>query len=312
MITNPEHTILISSLGWVDRDALWQFDVAASTIECRSMGTGARYLSLHSTGSNYFSVGHHFDGAKIELTVHSFSDPITILARATVSEHGVQFSGNPTTWQSVPLLYVEYLKFEPWKDFVLLKIFPATEQVEIQRLEWYDDTYDKGYQGVIGVLPFAGEDFALVSVQRSSKLVVHDTETGKKIGGCDLGGNGGNPSLKFRGGNEIWASDYDSLVVLNRRDLHVVRRARLQNAAAGTQQFIGEYSFSPDENVCVVARPFSGDVVGIDPDTLKIVSSAKVGQQPLEVAAIAAGEIVARDWKTGNLLRGKLKRSWFS
>lgn len=310
MIANPERTALVSSLGWVDQDKLWLFDVPSGSAEHISLNSGAKYLSLHSSGSNYFSVGHHFDGARFELTVHSFSEPRKVLARATVKNDERKVIGDASIWKEVPLLYIEYFGFEPWKDFVLLKISPSTVQVEVQRLEWYDDTYDKGYQGVIGVLPLPGGVSALVSVQRSSKLVLHDLETGKKTGDVDLGGIGGNPHLQFRSGSdEIWASDYDSLVVLDKNDFHVVRKSRLQNAAPGTQQFIGDYSFSPNDNICVVARPFSGDVVGIESNTLKVVSSAKVGQQPLEVAALPGEEIVARDWKTGKLLRGGLKRS---
>ena len=36
------------------------------------------------------------------------------------------------------------------------------------------------------------------------------------------------------------------------------------------------------------------------------------GRRPLEVAALPRGEVVARDWKTGDLLRGKLERRWFA
>jgi len=48
---------------------------------------------------------------------------------------------------------------------------------------------------------------------------------------------------------------------------------------------------------------------------MKIGWSAALGRQPLEVAVLPGGpEIVARDWKTGELLRGELKRKrrWFS
>jgi hypothetical protein len=64
----------------------------------------------------------------------------------------------------------------------------------------------------------------------------------------------------------------------------------------------------------VVARPFSADVVGVDVATLKITQSAKLGRQPLELVALPDGEVIARDWKTGDLLRGRLKRrsfGWF-
>ena len=61
-----------------------------------------------------------------------------------------------------------------------------------------------------------------------------------------------------------------------------------------------------------MARPFSGDVVGIDTATLKVKCTAKLGRQPLEVAALGRGAIVARDWKTGDFLRGQLTRTWLA
>jgi len=311
MISNPERTVILSSIGWIDRDALWRFDGSAGSEERLLLGSGARYLSLHSSGSSYFSVGHHFDGARFDLTLHRFSDPVNVVARATVDGEGTQMVGDSSAWKEVPLLYVEYLGFEPWKDFVLVKISPAP--IEVQRLEWYDGTYDKGYQGVIDVLAVPGEDLAFVSVQRSSEVILHDVQTGRKLGSIDLGGGAGNPRLRLRNrSDEIWASDYDTLVVIDGKARRIVRRARLQSAAAGTQRFIGDYSFAPDDQVCVVARPFSGDVVGVDVATLKVKSSARLGRQPLDVVALPRGEVVARDWKTGDFLRGRLERRWFA
>jgi hypothetical protein len=235
-----------------------------------------------------------------------------VVARALISSSERTVGGDELAWRGVPLLYVEYLGFEPWTDYVLVRILPSTGEIQIQRLEWYDESYDKGYQGVIGVLAVPGEDFAIVSVQRDSRLVLHDLETGTKRGLIDLGGRGGNPHLQFTNDyREIWATDYDSIVVIQGEDLRVLKKARLQDAADGCQQFIGDFSFAPDDKICAVARPFSGDVVGIDTRTLETRSIAKVGQQPLEVAALPSGRIVARDWKTGELLHGHFKRRWF-
>jgi hypothetical protein len=129
----------------------------------------------------------------------------------------------------------------------------------------------------------------------------------------ELGNRGGNPSLELHNsGKEVWASDYDTLVVVRTEDWQIDRRARLQSAIGGTQQFIGDFSFAPDQELCVVARPFTGDIVAVDIATLRIKRSAKIGRQPLEVAALPRGEVVARDWKTGDLLRGALKRRWFA
>jgi hypothetical protein len=162
MIANPDRTTLVSSMGWVDHDALWVFDVSTVRAERLPMGSGARYLSLHSSGTNRFSVCHRFDGAGFELTVRNFADPARVQAHAILNENQNQITGDASAWGGVPLLYVDYLRFEPWQEFVLLKIRPESGDIHVQRLEWYDETYDKGYQGIIGVLEVPGEDFAIV------------------------------------------------------------------------------------------------------------------------------------------------------
>jgi hypothetical protein len=253
-------------------------------------------------------VAHHFDGRRrVELSVRSFSSPDVALGRAILTDGESTLAGDPSAWADVPLLFVEYLGFAPWNDFVLLKVSPTTGKMEIQRLEWYDDSYDKEYQGVIGVLPLPGDGGALVSVQRSSRLILHDLETGKQRRSIDLGDRCGNPRLELRdAGKELWASDYDTLVVIRTEDWQIDEVSRLQPAESGTQQFIGDFSFVPGQGLCAVARPFSGDVVGVDVRTLKIKRSARLGRQPLEVVALPSGEVIARDWKTGDLLRGTL------
>jgi len=110
MISDPERTTLISSIGWVDHDALWHFDVSASRVELIALGTGARHLPVHSSRSRFFSVGHHFDGARFELTVHSFADPRRILAHAILKDAERKIMGDASVWGEVPLLYVEYLR----------------------------------------------------------------------------------------------------------------------------------------------------------------------------------------------------------
>jgi hypothetical protein len=92
----------------------------------------------------------------------------------------------------------------------------------------------------------------------------------------------------------------------------VERSRKLQEAASGTAQFIGAFAFDEAETLCAIARPFSGDIVGIDPDTLRTKYRAKVGSQPLEVALLRDRRVFARDWKTGNLLTAELSRAWFA
>ena len=308
MISNAERTVLLSSLGWVDHDALWRFDVRTSTVDRIPLASGARYVSLHASMSDTFAVAHHFEGARAEVTVRLVADPARVLARAAVGDGAATLSGDNRAWASVPRLYVAYLGFEPWKDFALLVISGSAGRIDVQQFDWYNTTYDKMYQGVIDVLEMPGQRAALVSVQRSSRLILHDLATGAQKGFVDLAGKLGNPQLRWRSAaQEVWASDYDTIVVIDPTEWRVARSARVQGGASGTQQFIGEFSFGPDD-ACIVARPFGGDVVSLDPSMLRIRQIANVGQQPLEAAALPGGDIVARDWKTGELLRGTLRR----
>ena len=308
MISNRERTRVLSSMGWVDGDALWLFDVPTGRPEAIPLSTGARYASIHAGGADFFSATHHFDGRRFEITVRSFSSPSEVLARVAVDEQGAAWSGDFSAWATVPRLYVEYLGFQPWQDFTLLEVSSSAEDVRFHRLAWYDESYDKLYQGVIGVTEIPNTQSALVSVQRSSWLVLHDLTTDLQIKTVDLAGRHGNPRLELRdSGRELWASDYDTLVVLRCEDWRILRTARLQGARAGTLEFIGDFSFAANDGPCVVARPFSGDVVAIDARTLKIRQSARLLRQPLEAIALPNGEIVARDWKTGDLLRGSLR-----
>jgi hypothetical protein len=312
MITDPERTTLLSSMGWVDGDALWRFDVASGRIDTIPVASGARYLSLHESGSDRFVAAHHFDGARFELTVRRFAEPRDVIARAEVVDGESRLHGDADAWRDVPRLYVGYLEAAPWKDYVLMRVLAPAGRVEIQPLEWFDDhTYDKGYQGVIQALAVS-DDTALVSVQRSSRLILHDLNTGKRTRSIDLAERGGNPLLTLRNsGRELWASDYDTIVVVDPIAWRVVRSMRLQDATTNNmRQFIGDYAFAADEPQCVVARPFSGDVVAIDANSLRTRRSAWLGHQPLEVAPLPRGRIVARDWKTGAVLTGTLKRKW--
>jgi hypothetical protein len=236
-----------------------------------------------------------------------FSAPEVTVSTASYESGRTSLIGNEAAWDGLPQLFVAHLA-QPWNDHVLVKI--ESGHLHIQRLEWYDSSYDKGYQGVIDVIALPDPRYAIVSVQRSSELVLHDLDTGKASRKVSLGSRLGNPKLALRrSGKEVWASDYDTLAIVDTDTWRVLRRKRLQGAA-GSGQFIGDYSFSADGSCCV-ARPHSGDVVAVD-ERLKIRRSAALGRQPQEAIELPSGDVIARDWKTGDLLRGQMEKiGWF-
>jgi hypothetical protein len=311
MIVDPARTVVLSSVGWVDGDALWRLDVASRRVDALPLGTGARWARLHHEDGDRFAVDHGFDGARFEVSVRSFDRPATVLARAVVEPGRAGLEGDAAAWIGVRQLYVPYLRFEPWRDSVLVRVVPDAGRIDVQRLSWFDDSYDKDYEAPIDVIASPDRSTAIVSVQRRSRLILQDLASGTVRGAVELADRGGNPELRLRAsGRELWASDYDTIAVVRTADWQVDRSALVQSEPArNSQLFIGDYGFAPDADLCVVARPYSGDIVAIDPATLKIVQTAKTGKQPLQVAAVGEGRVIARDWKSGELLSGTLSAS---
>lgn len=307
MIRDPQERTLISSMGWVDRGSLWCFDIGSGKEHKHEIGD-AKYLTLHAGTGGLFAAVHHFEGERLEITAHSFTRPEVALARCLIAAERRRIEGDMSVWNSLPRNYVAYLKQPAWSDFALIQI--ADGKASLQTFEWYDNHYDKMYQGIIGVTGLPGSHLLAVSVQRDSKPVIYDPHARRKVGEIPLAGGHGNPTLYFRReAPELWADDYDTLVVLEPNSWRVLRKAKLQEAASGTGQFIGQFAFDADEQLCAVARPFSGDVLGLHPKTLKISHRAELGQQPLEVAILRDFRVFVRDWKNGQLSKGTLQRA---
>jgi len=310
MLANERGDAVISSLGWVDHAGLWVFCVSTGAPQSVLLGD-AKYLSLHDGVRDFFSVVHHFEGDRLEVTVHKFSEPAEPVSRASVTTGGSQILGDPSAWANVQTNYVSYYAGPLWSDFALVRVHPSEGRVELQQFAWYTDEYDKGYQGVVGVTEVPGEDLLIVSVQRDSRPILYDPLARSKVGSLELCGRGGNPSLFFRHhAHELWADDYDTIVKIEPRTWRVLKSRTLQGDAAGTRQFIGQFSFDRDETLCVVARPFSGDVIALSPRSLRPRFRCKLHGQPLEAVALPDRSVVARDWKSGALLRGELGRVW--
>lgn len=311
MICDENERKLISSLGWVEKGSLWIFDIESGEIEIFKLSE-ANYLSLHRGKDNVFSVVHHFDDSHVEITAHSASNPKSVISKIFLGDSNYAYSGDIQVWKNVPRSYVPYISRNSVKDFWLVLLDAENRNIDFQRFEWYDDGYDKGYQGIIGVTEIPSSELLLISVQRDSNLVLYDPVEQKLLRKIELGGRCGNPKLRFRlNANELWADDYDTILKLDPMDWSVKASKKLQDEANGVSQFIGDFSFNADESLCVVSRPFSGEVVALDLENLRIRYHCKTGNQPLEALVLKNKKMVARDWQTGNILTGRMKRRFF-
>jgi hypothetical protein len=310
MLIDNKTERVISSLGWVDRGSLWTFSLNAETPQTIPI-SDAKYLSLKQGCDDTFAVVHHFDGNRLEVSAHRFAEAgqavsrVSFLATSTqgsLKQPRVSIEGDTSIWSLLPCAYTAYA----FGDFHLFNPLGAPA---MERLDWYDDSYDKGYQGITDVVEVPGTEYVIVSVQRDSNPVLYDRGRRQVVRKLKLAGKFGNPHFLFRpNSTEIWASDYDSIVKLDGTTYEVVKSVRLQDSVAGASQFVGSFCFASGGDICVVARPFSSDVVVLDSTSMSIVREVKLEGQPLDAAVLLDGLVVARDWKTGALAQGKLSR----
>jgi hypothetical protein len=308
MLTNTSESIVISNFGWVDRGGLWTYRVSEQQERHVTFGE-AHHLTLYAGTDDHFSVVHHNDGTRVEISVHRFDDVSMALGRAVVEAEGSSVSGSASAWAHVPTNYAAYYKGPETADFVLIRVDPVNQRVSLQQFNWYTDKdYDKGFQGVVGVTEIPGDSRLLISVQRDSRLVLYDPIAQRKRRLIELAGRGSVRALFFTSRTKtLWAQDHDTIVKLDPRHFRILSSHRI-GATDGPSfgQLVGSFWLNRDETMCVVPRPHAGDVVALDPIDLKIQSRCTTGHQPLAAVALATGSVIARDWQTGSLLRGQL------
>jgi len=305
VILNSDGTKAVSTLGWVDRGSLW-----VNSVEDRSpqkvVLSDAKYLSVLGGQKDFFAVLHHWDGKRLEITAHAHSNPQEIISRLSLREAISGFpsrieilrEGDLRVWDGLPAAFTGYA----FGDYRLILTRHPGEG-DVQTLSWFDDDYDKGYQGIVGALEVPDSSFLIISVQRDSHPVLYDPESRKAIRKLSLADRGGNPAFQFRAtGHEFWTADYDAIVKLDGKTLEVIGIRTVQAAHQGTRQFIGNFCFNLCQDLCFIARPFSEDAVILDPNSMAEISRIKLGRQPLDIAILANGKLVARDWKTGDFL----------
>jgi hypothetical protein len=305
VIVDPGERVVLSNLGWVDHGAVWRYDASTGRVDHVGLGD-ARHLVLQTGAGGLFTAVHHYDGSRLTVTVQSFDRPMAIVAQVVVNGWVARRTGDAEVWAALPQQYVGWLNGDATgaAGYFLVSITP--EGAEVARLDWFDGRwYDLMYQSVVAVaaIPQSGE--LLFGVQRAGHLVLAE-RSGERRRTVELAQRRGNPVPHVRTtAAEVWAIDYDTLVCLDSSTWDATGVVRLQEAADGRAMFVGDLWMPPSEDVIVVPRPGSGDVVLVDPARLHVDRSVPLGRQPL-VAAIAGQQLVARDWKTGEALLGDL------
>jgi hypothetical protein len=329
VICDPDARVVLSSLGWVDRGALWRFDIATGEQDTVVL-SDADYLRVFDGDRQHFVVQHHWGADRFRVTAQTWMDPGVPVSSIEVNGWVPHLDGDASVWSSLRSAYVGSLGDDATGAAGYFVLTVRDGAVDLARLDWFDGHYDQGYQGVTSVHHIPGTSQYLFGVQRSSDLVLVDEDDWHVVRRIPLAGRGGNPSPVFsKRDASVWAVDYDTVVRLDRRSWQVLGSSMLQPAIdrtarfAGrpwqmlrswmlrptidkTAMFVGRPWLSADEVDLVIPRPASGDVVVLDPQDLTPRASVAVGQEPLVAVALAGGRVLARDWKTGTTLSGDL------
>ena len=305
MITSPDGKTIVSSLGWIDGGSLWQIEASKKKMSCIQL-SGARYLSLHCGRNGHFSVVHHFESDHLEISVHRFDNVDKIVSRLLIDRSNSRIEGTSEVWRNVPRYYTAYLEHVDWTGYTLVAI-ESDYEISLKTFDWFDNSYDHGYQAIVEATEVPHSDLIAVSIQRDSKPVLHDPIKNRKVGEIPLAGRSGIPRLYFSQRSEtLWASDYDTLLRLDSSTWDTLATSILQQKMNCVALGIGQFTFNTDETICVVTRPHSGDILGVDPTTLKPKSICQTGGHPYDVTIDENGNILARDKKTGELYAGAL------
>ncbi len=311
MLTSPDRRIVISNLGWVDKSALWTYDAEADHEQAIQIGD-AKYLTLFPCKvPGQFAILHHYDGSRIRLSIHSFKNPAIRLASIERAGTVSSVEGDEKVLRNARRYYAAFFDSGQGRNFHLLRIDAEQGQIRADNFDWYDRSYRRAHQGIVGLLELPHGN-VIVSIQRDSCPVLYDPATRRVIRKLTLAGRAGSPVLcLLPQRREVWASDYDTILKLDIESMKVKGSRRLQQSADGTAHFIGRWNFNHDGSLCIVPRPFSGDVVAISTGTLRVRYAARLGGQPLEATVLNGKRVIARDMKTGALLRGSFRRTWF-
>lgn len=302
MITSPQDDVLISNLGWVDKGTLWRYQDATGTPDRVAVSDGTHLRMVAGEADDSVVVEHGVSG-HVSVSVRPWSSLAEPLVRVDVHGWTATVEGDLAAFQGHRRLFVGYLDSDATGAAGYFLVEVGAREVRVRRLDWFDqDRYDPMYQQVTSALELPSGEY-LFGVQRSSDLVLCDPADLSVIREVPLAGRHGNPTpFLRRRGSELWAVDYDTVVRLDPSSLTIEDQWLGQPPSiSGYRMFLGDLWMSRDEEEVLIARPGSGDVVDLDPENLRVIRAWRTGREPLAAARLA-GRVLARDWKTGELL----------
>lgn len=307
MITDRAGTIALQALSERSGNTLWRFDNQTSRVDHLHLD-GNPHLQLHAGDGEFFAAVETQYELGFRVTARPFSDPRLVVSAIVVTGPEPAVTGEHEVWSTLPSTYFGSVPDESGKHALhLLSLAGSHPSLQRVDLGWFENgPYDHGWQAPISVVKVGNE--LLFGVQRSSELVLFDPQQQQIIRRIPLADRGGNPQpVLSMTTPKVWVVDYDTLVSLDRESWSVDRTELLQPPTSRSRMFVGRLWTPHDQSFLLVPRPGSGDVLVIDPDDFTVTEVVTLGGEPLEAVVLSDGVVIAREWKTGNLMRGQAR-----
>jgi hypothetical protein len=303
MIFYESNQIAASNMGWVDHGAMWVYDGRMDKQYMVQL-SDANSLTIIKRLSGYFAVIHHYDHG-ITISAHHFYDPSHKLVWTSYPQNGTS-GGDPKYWRYMPEYYTAGFSTDGAFGFHLLQIKEDKVVLDDEKISWYHQgPFDFANQELTGVYDI--RDDLLFTVKRDGGLYRFDKNENRIVERLGLEGGPGNPLVYYIPmQNELWISNGDSLNYMGAYNWKMLQSKQFQEpCATGAKQFVGGFTMAYDLTFCVLSRPFTGDVLSMA-DDMVVNGVCKLGGQPIEAMLMKSGQVIGRDWKTGEMLRGEM------
>jgi hypothetical protein len=309
MICDSKLKYAVSNLGWIDKGSLWIYNSSEDNFKTFFL-SDSKYLSIFEGSDDYFAICHNYENSLFEISIHHFSQPDKILCKLTIDNSKTDINGDVDLIKYIPNYYVAGFTLNGEYKTHLISIQDKTIKIDDSKIEWFNNgNFDFGYQGLLSVTEY--NDELLFCVQRDGRIYRVNKESNQLVSKINLAMQFGNPKITFNRDKSILITDdYDILLNINPLNWKIEKHVKFQVGFNGASQFIGSYNFNKMNNLITLARPFSSDVIMIDKN-FSIKYYCKIGRQPLESVVLDKNRVIARDWKTGDLLIGKMKHKFF-
>jgi len=164
---------------------------------------------------------------------------------------------------------------------------------------------DPGYSEPVDACLLPNGDEVAINIVRCRHIAIFNFRTGVTEL-LDSGGSYGSGCPRIVG-EALWFTNYDRLCRLDRSGRTLAVSEVLQPSfrdpkyGAMTSAFIGEPKPAPAYGGWLVPRPYSGDVVLVDSNTLRPSARIACGGRPYEIALLPDGTLIVADHPDGSL-----------